>query len=253
MTMKTFPRSSATHLRPMMKVCREEPLPLVSCFAPSLSVRVWGSKYWILFLDLKSSEDAKNSWPGLQKVNLWEIWKAVSKVMSYINYPTWCSNYCPGISGGKGIEALPLGSSSQSKILSSTVLDCKRTVWEVGTENHAWGLWACFPTGEVQAFYEDLNGRQYVNEVFNFSVDKLYDLLFTDSQFQRDFMEQRRFSGKLPVAKPSPWLRLCSLPGTEQGSAPSSWLHALEVWLWMTIEGLGNVVRSWDHTYLYWQ
>ncbi|XP_057241899.1 protein Aster-B [Malurus melanocephalus] len=47
---------------------------------------------------------------------------------------------------------------------------------------------------EVQAFYEDLNGRQYVNEVFNFSVDKLYDLLFTDSQFQRDFMEQRRFS-----------------------------------------------------------
>ncbi|KFQ23925.1 GRAM domain-containing protein 1B, partial [Mesitornis unicolor] len=48
--------------------------------------------------------------------------------------------------------------------------------------------------GEVQAFYEDLNGRQYVNEVLNFSVDKLYDLLFTDSQFQRDFMEQRRFS-----------------------------------------------------------
>ncbi|TFK02592.1 GRAM domain-containing protein 1B [Platysternon megacephalum] len=48
--------------------------------------------------------------------------------------------------------------------------------------------------GEVQAFYEDLNGRQYMNEVFSFSVDKLYDLLFTDSQFQRDFMEQRRFS-----------------------------------------------------------
>lgn len=52
------------------------------------------------------------------------------------------------------------------------------------------------PTGEVQAFYEDLNGRQYMNEVFNFSVDKLYDLLFTDSQFLRDFMEQRRFSGE---------------------------------------------------------
>uniref|UniRef100_A0A8C8SY25 GRAM domain containing 1B n=1 Tax=Pelusios castaneus TaxID=367368 RepID=A0A8C8SY25_9SAUR len=48
--------------------------------------------------------------------------------------------------------------------------------------------------GEVQAFYEDLNGRQCMNEVFSFSVDKLYDLLFTDSQFQRDFMEQRRFS-----------------------------------------------------------
>lgn len=52
------------------------------------------------------------------------------------------------------------------------------------------------PAGEVQAFYDDLNGRQYLNEVFNFSVDKLYDLLFTDSQFLRDFMEQRRFSGK---------------------------------------------------------
>lgn len=35
-----------------------------------------------------------------------------------------------------------------------------------------------------------------MNEVFNFSVDKLYDLLFTDSPFQRDFMEQRRFSGQ---------------------------------------------------------
>lgn len=63
-------------------------------------------------------------------------------------------------------------------------------------------MWASFLTGEVQAFYEDLNGRQYMNEVFNFSVDKLYDLLFTDSQFQRDFMEQRRFSGKLLLAKP---------------------------------------------------
>ncbi|XP_012923296.2 GRAM domain-containing protein 1B isoform X3 [Heterocephalus glaber] len=48
--------------------------------------------------------------------------------------------------------------------------------------------------GEVQAFYEDLSGRQYMNEVFNFSVDKLYDLLFTTSPFLRDFMEQRRFS-----------------------------------------------------------
>ncbi|XP_072012622.1 protein Aster-B isoform X4 [Engystomops pustulosus] len=48
--------------------------------------------------------------------------------------------------------------------------------------------------GEVQAFYEDLNGRQYINEVFSFSVDKLFSLLFTESQFQRDFMEQRRFT-----------------------------------------------------------
>ncbi|XP_078054990.1 protein Aster-B-like isoform X1 [Mustelus asterias] len=49
-------------------------------------------------------------------------------------------------------------------------------------------------TGEVQAFYEDLNGRQYINEVFHVNVDKLYDLLFTDSQFLRDFFEQRRFT-----------------------------------------------------------
>ncbi|XP_014347966.1 protein Aster-B [Latimeria chalumnae] len=48
--------------------------------------------------------------------------------------------------------------------------------------------------GEVQAFYEDLNGKQYINEVYKFSVDRLYDLLFTDSQFLRDFLEQRRFS-----------------------------------------------------------
>uniref|UniRef100_A0A673BR10 GRAM domain containing 1Bb n=1 Tax=Sphaeramia orbicularis TaxID=375764 RepID=A0A673BR10_9TELE len=48
--------------------------------------------------------------------------------------------------------------------------------------------------GEVQAFHEDLNGRQYINEVYKFSVDKLYDILFTESQFMSDFMEQRRFS-----------------------------------------------------------
>ncbi|XP_043935411.1 protein Aster-B-like [Protopterus annectens] len=51
--------------------------------------------------------------------------------------------------------------------------------------------------GEVQAFYEDLNGRQYMNEVFKFSVDKLFDMLFTESAFQRNFMEQRRFSGTI--------------------------------------------------------
>ncbi|XP_072282701.1 protein Aster-B isoform X7 [Pyxicephalus adspersus] len=48
--------------------------------------------------------------------------------------------------------------------------------------------------GEVQAFYEDLNGRQYINEVFSFNVDKLFSLLFSESQFLRDFMEQRRFT-----------------------------------------------------------
>ncbi|KAJ8342457.1 hypothetical protein SKAU_G00323850 [Synaphobranchus kaupii] len=48
--------------------------------------------------------------------------------------------------------------------------------------------------GEVQAFQEDLNGKQYINEVYKLSVDKLYDILFTESQFMRDFLEQRRFS-----------------------------------------------------------
>ncbi|XP_048857479.1 protein Aster-B-like isoform X6 [Brienomyrus brachyistius] len=48
--------------------------------------------------------------------------------------------------------------------------------------------------GEVQAFHDDLNGRQYINEVYSFSVDKMYDVLFTESQFMSDFMEQRRFS-----------------------------------------------------------
>ncbi|XP_063752079.1 protein Aster-B isoform X2 [Eleginops maclovinus] len=48
--------------------------------------------------------------------------------------------------------------------------------------------------GEVQAFHEDLGGRQFINEVYKFGVDKMYDLLFTESDFMRDFREQRRFS-----------------------------------------------------------
>lgn len=48
--------------------------------------------------------------------------------------------------------------------------------------------------GEVQAFHEDLSGRQYINEVYKFSVDKMYHILFTESEFMRDFLVQRRFS-----------------------------------------------------------
>ncbi|KAM6932441.1 protein Aster-B [Lycodopsis pacificus] len=48
--------------------------------------------------------------------------------------------------------------------------------------------------GEVQAFHEDLNGRQHINEIYKLSVDKLYRILFTESEFMSDFMEQRRFS-----------------------------------------------------------
>lgn len=70
-------------------------------------------------------------------------------------------------------------------------LGCHHSLWSSSVTV----CFILFCTGEVQAFYEDLSGRQYVNEVFNFSVDKLYDLLFTTSPFLRDFMEQRRFSG----------------------------------------------------------
>ncbi|KAM7374956.1 hypothetical protein PAMP_007580 [Pampus punctatissimus] len=53
-----------------------------------------------------------------------------------------------------------------------------------------------FCAGEVQAFHKDLNGRQYINGVYKFGVDKMYDLLFTESEFMRAFWEQRRFSDK---------------------------------------------------------
>lgn len=62
-------------------------------------------------------------------------------------------------------------------------------------------LASSLPSGEVQAFYDDLNGKQYINEVYKFSVDKLYDLLFTESQFMRDFLELRRFSGEHILSK----------------------------------------------------
>lgn len=56
-----------------------------------------------------------------------------------------------------------------------------------------------FCAGEVQAFHEDLIGRQYINGVYKFGVDKMYDLLFTESEFMRDFRGQRRFTGKLII------------------------------------------------------
>lgn len=64
----------------------------------------------------------------------------------------------------------------------------------------------CFapPAGEVQAFHEDLTGRQHINEVYKLSVDKLYDVLFTESQFMSDFMEQRGISGPPPHLKTPP-------------------------------------------------
>lgn len=54
----------------------------------------------------------------------------------------------------------------------------------------------------MQAFHEDLTGRQHINEVYKLSVDKLYDVLFTESQFMSDFMEQRGISGPPSHLKP---------------------------------------------------
>nr|XP_043898359.1 protein Aster-B-like isoform X1 [Solea senegalensis] len=47
---------------------------------------------------------------------------------------------------------------------------------------------------EVQAFHQDLGGRQYINRVYKLGVDKMYELLFTESEFIRDFRTQRGFS-----------------------------------------------------------
>lgn len=88
----------------------------------------------------------------------------------------------------------------------------------------------CVPEpGEVQAFHEDLNGRQHINEVYKFSVDKLFDILFTESQFMSDFMEQRRISGQRfsrhrsaltaspgPLTSP-PCRSRCRVPPVEEG------------------------------------
>ncbi|KAE8288143.1 hypothetical protein D5F01_LYC14204 [Larimichthys crocea] len=53
---------------------------------------------------------------------------------------------------------------------------------------------ATHPRRTTNAFHEDLNGKQYINGVYKFGVDKMYNLLFTESDFMRDFREQRRFS-----------------------------------------------------------
>ena len=75
-------------------------------------------------------------------------------------------------------------------------------VWTVTSQRkhnvsvHSTHTETLFCAGEVQAFHEDLSGRQYINEVYKFGVDKMYDLLFTESEFMREFREHRRFSGK---------------------------------------------------------
>lgn len=87
-------------------------------------------------------------------------------------------------------------SSVQSNLLLSlSLLQIARLEKLVKTPDSICVALGCL--GEVQALHEDLNGRQHINEVYKFSVDKLYDILFTESQFMSDFMEQRRISGQL--------------------------------------------------------
>ncbi|XP_034033622.1 protein Aster-B-like isoform X3 [Thalassophryne amazonica] len=90
--------------------------------------------------------------------------------------------------------ALPMPENRSSQVNShapspsSDLLDHKDLPTELSdsSETH--------DEGEVQAFHEDLSGRQYINRVYKFGVDKMYDILFTESDFMADFLEQRRFS-----------------------------------------------------------
>lgn len=94
-----------------------------------------------------------------------------------------------------------------------------------------------------------------MNEVFNFSVDKLYDLLFTTSPFLRDFMEQRRFSGLDPawLSAPSPFSFL-SPPLPRQSPLPEHLVVQLpSFWTYLAQELLRAVCPSFppvQHLYL---
>ncbi|KAF3848224.1 hypothetical protein F7725_021252 [Dissostichus mawsoni] len=46
--------------------------------------------------------------------------------------------------------------------------------------------------GEVQAFQEDLNGRQHINEIYKFSVDKLYEILFNESSVSTELRYRKQ-------------------------------------------------------------
>ncbi|MGH0159226.1 UNVERIFIED_CONTAM: hypothetical protein FKN15_069521 [Acipenser sinensis] len=48
--------------------------------------------------------------------------------------------------------------------------------------------------GEVESLCADLKGRLHINAVYRISVDRLYELLFTDPPFLQDLFEQRRFT-----------------------------------------------------------
>lgn len=89
-------------------------------------------------------------------------------------------------SGGGGGDSAGTGGPAPSPSLDLNDNEDLPTELSDSSETH--------DEGEVQAFHEDLTGRQHINEVYKLSVDKLYDVLFTESQFMSDFMEQRGIS-----------------------------------------------------------
>lgn len=56
----------------------------------------------------------------------------------------------------------------------------------------------CVP-GEVELFCGDLRGRLHINTVVRISVDRLYELLFSDTHFLQHLFTQRSFTGQYSV------------------------------------------------------
>lgn len=53
---------------------------------------------------------------------------------------------------------------------------------------------SCLDLNAEDEFYSDLKGRRYINRVFNMSADKIFELLFTDSEFLQNFTEARKIT-----------------------------------------------------------
>lgn len=121
----------------MMKVCRAG--HKCSPFSLSLPWRDWDSKYWIRFLDLKFQ---------IQRIlgldcRKW-IWGGgyLENVPKNCHYPSWCPCCCPGISGEKGIKAIPF----------CEALSCKSTACDAGTEDQGGAGGPVFPQVKSRHF-----------------------------------------------------------------------------------------------------
>ncbi|XP_069461038.1 protein Aster-A isoform X2 [Ambystoma mexicanum] len=47
---------------------------------------------------------------------------------------------------------------------------------------------------ELETFTSDLNGRLHINSIYHISAEKLQQMLFSDSQFMQEFLDQRKFT-----------------------------------------------------------